>query len=63
MIFKESSPISPIIFILSSGSDPTADIYKFAEAMQFSDKIITISLGQGQVKLHYPTLLIVIESQ
>uniref|UniRef100_A0A3Q2ZYK9 Dynein heavy chain region D6 P-loop domain-containing protein n=1 Tax=Kryptolebias marmoratus TaxID=37003 RepID=A0A3Q2ZYK9_KRYMA len=48
VIFKESSPISPIIFVLSPGADPAADIHKFADAMQFSKKMITISLGRGQ---------------
>ena len=48
-IFKDSSPGCPLIFILSQGTDPAADLYKFADEMKFSKKLISISLGQGQV--------------
>ncbi|VDM31966.1 unnamed protein product [Hydatigera taeniaeformis] len=48
-IFKESSPTTPIIFILSQGTDPASDLYKFAEEMNFGGKRLSaISLGQGQ---------------
>ncbi|XP_022110107.1 dynein heavy chain 1, axonemal-like isoform X1 [Acanthaster planci] len=46
--FKESSPTSPLVFVLSQGTDPAADLYKFAEEMRFSKKLSSISLGQGQ---------------
>ncbi|XP_071830856.1 dynein axonemal heavy chain 1-like isoform X2 [Apostichopus japonicus] len=46
--FKESSPIIPLVFVLSTGTDPAADLYKFAEEMRFSKKLSSISLGQGQ---------------
>ncbi|XP_068171919.1 dynein axonemal heavy chain 1 [Antennarius striatus] len=48
VIFKASSPFSPIIFVLSPGADPADDFYKFADDMQFSTKMSAISLGQGQ---------------
>lgn len=48
-VFKESSPVTPLIFVLSAGTDPAADLYKFAEEMRFSKKLSAISLGQGQV--------------
>ncbi|TRY59872.1 hypothetical protein DNTS_035283 [Danionella cerebrum] len=48
VVFKESSPSTPLIFVLSPGTDPAADLYKFAEAMKFSKKMSAISLGQGQ---------------
>ncbi|XP_077969677.1 dynein axonemal heavy chain 1-like isoform X2 [Styela clava] len=48
VVFKESSAITPLIFVLSSGTDPAADLYKFAEEMRFSKKLSAISLGQGQ---------------
>uniref|UniRef100_A0A3Q2QBU8 Uncharacterized protein n=1 Tax=Fundulus heteroclitus TaxID=8078 RepID=A0A3Q2QBU8_FUNHE len=51
VIFKESSPTNPIILILSTGTDPAADIYKLADAVHFSKKVIAVSLGQGQVPL------------
>ncbi|XP_058497468.1 dynein axonemal heavy chain 1 [Solea solea] len=48
VVFKESSPSTPLIFVLSPGTDPAADLYKFADVMQFSKKMNAISLGQGQ---------------
>jgi len=47
-VFKESSPTTSLIFVLSTGTDPAADLYKFAEQMRFSKKLGSISLGQGQ---------------
>eukprot|EP00742_Colponemidia_sp_Colp-10_P007220 GILJ01007760.1.p1 GENE.GILJ01007760.1~~GILJ01007760.1.p1 ORF type:complete len:2640 (-),score=434.68 GILJ01007760.1:74-7498(-) len=46
--FKDSSVASPLIFILSPGSDPLADLHKFAEEMKMTRKMSSISLGQGQ---------------
>ncbi|KAJ6667676.1 hypothetical protein lerEdw1_015997 [Lerista edwardsae] len=48
LVFKESAPTTPLIFVLSPGTDPAADLYKFAEEMKFSKKLSAISLGQGQ---------------
>lgn len=48
MVFKDSSPSTPLIFVLSVGTDPAVDLYKFAEEMKFSKKLSAISLGQGQ---------------
>lgn len=46
--YKDSSNISPLIFVLSAGSDPIADFKKYAAefGMPESD-IYSISLGQG----------------
>lgn len=49
LVFKDSSATTPLIFILSQGTDPAADLYKFAEEMRFARKLTAISLGQGQV--------------
>jgi len=46
--YKDSSNISPLIFVLSAGSDPIADFKKFAEAADMMSKIDMVSLGQGQ---------------
>eukprot|EP01116_Phalansterium_solitarium_P017128 TRINITY_DN413_c0_g1_i5.p1 TRINITY_DN413_c0_g1~~TRINITY_DN413_c0_g1_i5.p1 ORF type:complete len:4163 (-),score=2181.62 TRINITY_DN413_c0_g1_i5:539-13027(-) len=46
--FKDASPATPLIFILSPGADPTSDFYKFAEEMKMNRKVDSISLGQGQ---------------
>jgi len=48
IVFKDSSPSTPLIFVLSAGTDPAADLYKFADEMKFSKKLNPISLGQGQ---------------
>ncbi|KAF5403840.1 Dynein heavy chain axonemal [Paragonimus heterotremus] len=48
-VFKDSSPSSPLIFVLSQGTDPASDLYKFADEMRFGGKKLSaISLGQGQ---------------
>jgi dynein heavy chain, axonemal len=40
--------VSPLIFVLSQGSDPIADFLKFAEEQEMLKKYDSISLGQGQ---------------
>ncbi|ESU37863.1 Dynein heavy chain [Giardia duodenalis] len=46
--FKDSNNVTPLLFILSSGSDPMADLFRFADEMRMSRKMQSISLGQGQ---------------
>lgn len=46
--YKDSTPNTPLIFVLSPGSDPIADLMKFAEEMNMTKRIDSISLGQGQ---------------
>ncbi|XP_052801261.1 dynein axonemal heavy chain 10-like isoform X3 [Mya arenaria] len=51
-IFEQSTPMSPIVFILSPGSDPASDLMKLAERIEFgSNKIKFLSMGQGQEKV------------
>ena len=45
--FKDSSVTIPLIFVLSTGSDPVADFLRFAEEMNMSKKLESISLGKG----------------
>jgi dynein heavy chain len=40
----------PLIFVLSSGSDPVADFLRFAEEQNMTKKYEAISLGRGQEK-------------
>ena len=44
--FNESSATTPLIFVLSSGSDPMASLLKFAEDRGV--RVEAVSLGQGQ---------------
>ncbi len=34
LVYKDSSPTIPLIFVLSMGTDPAADLYKFAEEVR-----------------------------
>merc|ERR1711871_275368 len=46
--FNDSTVLSPLIFILSAGADPMADLLLFAANMKMDKKLDMISLGQGQ---------------
>lgn len=48
VVLADSTPSTPIIFVLSPGADPIAYLMALAEAKQMKDKLKTISLGQGQ---------------
>uniref|UniRef100_A0A8C3K7K0 Dynein axonemal heavy chain 1 n=1 Tax=Calidris pygmaea TaxID=425635 RepID=A0A8C3K7K0_9CHAR len=48
VVFRDSTATTPLVFVLSPGTDPAVDLYKFAEEMKFSEKLSAISLGQGQ---------------
>jgi len=37
-----------LIFILSTGADPTTQLLRFSETKGYGDKLFAISLGQGQ---------------
>jgi len=47
-VYPDTTPSIPLIFILSNGTDPAADLQVFAEEMKMSKKLTSISLGQGQ---------------
>ena len=50
-IYEQSTPFSPIIFILSPGSDPASDLMKLAERSGFEEKFQFLAMGQGQEKV------------
>ncbi|XP_071880489.1 dynein axonemal heavy chain 10 isoform X1 [Anas platyrhynchos] len=51
-IFEQSSPHSPVVFILSPGSDPISDLMKLAERTGFGgDRLKFLAMGQGQEKI------------
>nr|XP_040226033.2 dynein axonemal heavy chain 10 isoform X2 [Anopheles coluzzii] len=48
-IYEQSTASTPVVFILSPGSDPTSDLMKLADRCGFGGtKFKHISLGQGQ---------------
>ncbi|XP_043266980.1 dynein axonemal heavy chain 6 [Venturia canescens] len=47
-IFRDTSKTTPLVFVLSTGSDPFGAFQRFAGETGFSDKYESISLGQGQ---------------
>lgn len=48
--YTDSSPISPLIFVLTSGSDPNKELDLLADDMNMGDRLKRIALGQGQGK-------------
>lgn len=51
-VFEQSSPYSPVVFILSPGSDPVSDLMKLAERKGFGgDRLKLLAMGQGQEKV------------
>jgi dynein heavy chain len=46
--FKDATVLTPLIFVLSAGSDPVADFKRFAGDMDMGKRYDSISLGQGQ---------------
>ncbi|XP_043503405.1 dynein axonemal heavy chain 12-like [Polistes fuscatus] len=46
--YMDSTCTVPLIFILSTGSDPMGALTNFADSMDYLSKFSTISLGQGQ---------------
>ena len=49
-IYADTDHLTPLIFILSTGADPTDQLYKFARERGFLERLGTISLGQGQTQ-------------
>ncbi|KAG5682932.1 hypothetical protein PVAND_012250 [Polypedilum vanderplanki] len=47
-VYQDMTPTTPLIFVLSSGSDPMSSLQKFANEKDFGEKLHSISLGQGQ---------------
>jgi dynein heavy chain len=48
VVYADTDCKTPLIFILSTGADPTATLLKFAQQKNYGDRLATISLGQGQ---------------
>ncbi|KAG8146106.1 hypothetical protein E2320_012501 [Naja naja] len=51
-IYEQSTPNSPIVFILSPGSDPATDLMKLADRTGFGgNRLKFLAMGQGQEKV------------
>ena len=48
ILFDDTSPTTPLVFILSQGSDPMSNFLRFAKEKGYMERIHAISLGQGQ---------------
>ncbi|XP_037937177.1 dynein heavy chain 6, axonemal [Teleopsis dalmanni] len=48
VVFLDTSNVTPLVFVLTTGSDPMSNFLRFAEEMKYMDKFYSISLGQGQ---------------
>lgn len=46
--YQDTSNGTPLVFVLSTGSDPFGAFQRFAAEMGNTEKIQSISLGQGQ---------------
>ncbi|XP_030047949.1 dynein axonemal heavy chain 6 [Microcaecilia unicolor] len=47
-LYQDMSSSTPLIFILSTGSDPMGTFQRFAKEKGYQDRVQAISLGQGQ---------------
>jgi len=46
--YRDSINVTPLIFVLSAGADPTESLLTLAAEMGYADRLHFISLGQGQ---------------
>ncbi|KAG5177491.1 dynein heavy chain and region D6 of dynein motor-domain-containing protein [Tribonema minus] len=46
--YEDSAPTTPLIFVLSTGSDPNKDLMQLAQDLGCLDRLRSIALGQGQ---------------
>ena len=47
-VFKESSPLDPLIFIITPGIDPVDEVMSVAESMELTKYVKFYSLGRGR---------------
>ena len=46
-LYADMNSLTPLVFVLSTGSDPMGAFMRFAQEMNYVDKLEVISLGQG----------------
>jgi len=49
--FSDSTPTTPIIFVLSPGADPISYLLSLAKEKEMDTRLKMLSLGQGQGKI------------
>jgi dynein heavy chain len=47
-LYADTDPLTPIVFILSTGADPTDMFHTFCKTMKMDKKMQLVALGQGQ---------------
>ena len=58
-VYDQSTPQSPIVFILSPGADPAGDLGKLADRMGYGgNRFKFLAMGQGQEKVYANSKLI-----
>ncbi|XP_046389338.1 dynein axonemal heavy chain 2 [Ischnura elegans] len=50
-VLEDSNALSPLIFVLSPGVDPTSALIQLSESVGMNNNINTLSLGQGQAPI------------
>ncbi len=56
-VFDQSTPYSPIVFILSAGADPAGELGKLAESKGYGgNRFKFLAMGQGQEKVYFNNL-------
>ncbi|XP_039277456.1 dynein heavy chain 10, axonemal [Nilaparvata lugens] len=62
MVYEQSNPSTPVIFILSPGSDPTSELMKLVDSTGIGvNRFKYLSLGQGQEKAALSLLQVAID--
>jgi dynein heavy chain len=56
LVYDQTTPTIPVVFILSPGADPASDLAKLAETLGFGGnrlKFLSLGQGQGPIALQY----------
>lgn len=48
LLYADMDAVTPLVFVLSPGSDPMSQLQRFVRQMDYGDRIHSVSLGQGQ---------------
>ena len=47
-LMADATRSTPVVFVLSTGADPTSSLLRYAQSMGMENSLGVISLGQGQ---------------